>query len=179
MRLNLGCGQHKPEGYVNVDRQPAASPDQLWDLEVGWPVADGVVEEISARHILEHLHSTNHFMKEAYRVMVPGAPMTIVVPHPRSDAFYGDPTHVRPITYDTLCLYSKENCREFREARCANTPLADYLDIDFRVISYDVRLQPRWADMKRTKRITDEGLEQALSMYNNVADELTFILERV
>ena len=38
IRLNLGCGQNKLDGYVNVDKYPTFSPDVLWDLETfPWP----------------------------------------------------------------------------------------------------------------------------------------------
>ena len=38
IRLNLGCGQFKKDGYVNLDKYDSFAPDIVWDLEcVPWP----------------------------------------------------------------------------------------------------------------------------------------------
>jgi|GEM_PF-1906114 len=38
LKLNIGCGFNKIDGYVNVDAFPDCSPDVLWDLETTpWP----------------------------------------------------------------------------------------------------------------------------------------------
>lgn len=53
MKLNLGCGSKKLEGYINIDlyRDDA---DMNIDLRHGLPYPDGSVEEIFASHIIEH-----------------------------------------------------------------------------------------------------------------------------
>ena len=33
MKLNLGCGQNKFDGFVNVDKAPECDPDRAVDLE--------------------------------------------------------------------------------------------------------------------------------------------------
>ena len=54
LKLNLGCGQHHREGYINVDKY--GSPDILHDLETfPWPWRDNSVKEILLYHVLEHL----------------------------------------------------------------------------------------------------------------------------
>ena len=41
MRLNLGCGYNKREGFVNVDSSPYCAPNFIHDLEeFPWPWAD-------------------------------------------------------------------------------------------------------------------------------------------
>src|SRR5690242_6188134 len=112
MKLNLGCGQNKVPGYLNVDKYAACEPDRVVDLEAfPWPFADGSAEEILLTHVLEHLgRDTDTFlgiMKELYRVLSPGGKVEIRVPHPRSEGFLGDPTHVRPISPTILTLFSK------------------------------------------------------------------------
>ena len=56
MRLNLGCGNRKLEGWVNVDREAACKPDRVADLEkLPWPWPDDSAEEVMLSHVLEHL----------------------------------------------------------------------------------------------------------------------------
>ena len=56
MKVNIGCGFNKLDGYLNVDHFPECTPDILWDLEnTPWPFDDGTVDELVAHHVLEHL----------------------------------------------------------------------------------------------------------------------------
>ena len=56
LKLNLGCGQRKMDGYVNVDASPVCAPDQVVDLEkTPWPWPDDAVDTVKLIHVLEHL----------------------------------------------------------------------------------------------------------------------------
>jgi hypothetical protein len=73
MRLNLGCGFNKREGFVNVDIGGHCAPDRVHDLEqVPWPWDDSSVGEIFMSHVLDHLGATTaqYFavLREMYRV---------------------------------------------------------------------------------------------------------------
>lgn len=92
----------------------------MWDLEsFPWPFDDNSADEIVMRHSLEHMGASADvffsIMKELYRISAPGAKILIAVPHPRSDGFAGDPTHVRPINPAILSLFSKKNNREWKD----------------------------------------------------------------
>lgn len=137
LKLNLGCGQNKMPGYVNVDK--CGQPDVLFDLETfPWPWETNSVDEINMRHILEHLGATveTYFrvIKEIYRVSKPGAKIDVSVPHPQHPNFFSDPTHVRPITPHGLALFSKTFNRLCAEKGLADSPLGLYLDVDFDVV---------------------------------------------
>jgi hypothetical protein len=183
-RLNLGCGQNKQPGYINVDKYDAFAPDVVWDLErCPWPFDSDSVEEVVMHHSLEHMGaSTDGFlaiMKELYRICAPGAVIAIDVPHPRGDAFAGDPTHVRPITPHVLSLFSKRNNREWRRLGWPNTPLATYIDVDFEITSIDYVLTPAWVERRRAGNMTQSDLEFAMSSYFNVVDEIKIKLSVV
>ena len=92
MKLNMGCGHNKREGYVNVDMSPVCNPDVVWDLEtLPWPWQDNSVDGVLFNHSLEHLGQIARvflgMMKELYRVCRDGAEIEINVPHPRHDNF--------------------------------------------------------------------------------------------
>jgi len=180
-KLNLGCGQNKLEGYVNVDKYDSFSPDVVWDLEVfPWPFESNSIDEIILRHVLEHLGATVDcflgIMKELYRVAAPGAQIRIFVPHPRSDGFAGDPTHVRPINPAILSLFSLKNNRKWRELGWPNTPLATYIGVDFEITDVNYELTQHWATRFRAGDISTDDINFAINTYFNVVDEIRMTL---
>jgi len=180
-KLNLGCGQNKLDGYVNVDKYDSFKPDVVWDLETfPWPFESSSADEIVMRHSLEHMGAATEtflsIMKELYRVGAPGAKILIAVPHPRSDGFAGDPTHVRPINPAILSLFSKKKNREWKELGWPNTPLATYLDIDFDMSDVNFALTPHWAAQMQAGKITRDALDFAINSYFNVVDEIKITL---
>jgi hypothetical protein len=184
MKLNLGCGQHKLPGYVNVDKYAACAPDRVVDLEVTpWPFADGAADEIVMNHVLEHLgQQTQTFlaiMQELYRVMKPGARLHLGVPHPRSESFLGDPTHVRPISPAVLSLFSRRGNQECKEKGWANTPLAFYLGVDFEIEQTVHVLTPRWKRKVDSGAVTMEELKEAIETHHNVVDEYRMVVRKV
>jgi SAM-dependent methyltransferase len=56
LRLNLGSGDHRAEGWLNIDqwKGPGCSPD-LRAEAVRLPFADGAIEAVYCGHLLEHL----------------------------------------------------------------------------------------------------------------------------
>lgn len=184
MKLNLGCGHNKIADHVNVDRETIFNPDVLCDLELrSWPFADNSAETVTMHHVLEHLGQAPtvfcDIMREIYRVLAPGGELSLRVPHHRSDTYFGDPTHVRPITPQLLSLFSKRNCEDFVAKHWPNTPLALYLGIDLELTHTNFVLTPYWAHKWSNKMITKDELDYAMSTYNNVVDEVAMTLVKV
>ena len=193
LKLNLGCGvNHKDrkDGWVNCDK--FAPADLIVDLEYGspnrssiasttrgWPWDEHSVDEVLFNHSLEHMGETTngffHIIKELYRVCRDGAKVTVIVPHPRSDGFAGDPTHVRPLSGTVLGLLSKKNNAEWKEKGWPNTPLAEQLNVDFEITKNEFKLMPYW-DQQAKEGMTREDIEGAINTYWNVVDELTIEL---
>ena len=112
-------------------------PDVVVDLakEV-WPWPDNSVDEVIASHVLEHIgEGFFHFMQELYRVCAPGASVRIAVPHPRSDLYLNDPTHVRPITPTMMLMFSKAQWEMLEKRGRRLTPFWKYLGVDFELLT--------------------------------------------
>jgi methyltransferase family protein len=184
MRLNLGCGSSKMQGWVNVDKIAASNPDQVVDLEaLPWPWPDDSADEILLSHVLEHLgRRTDVYLgiiKELYRICRNGATVTIIVPHPRHDFFLDDPTHVRTITPDGLAMFSQKQNREWMAKGAANTPLGIYHGVDFAFASVKDMLDEYWHSRVQRREIKPDELNFAARHYNNVVAQTTIVLKAV
>ena len=75
MKLNLGCGQLKFDGFENLDYP------QL-DLRKPLPYSDDSVEEIRMIHVLEHLRKdeAERCLVECRRVLIPEGKLIVEVP---------------------------------------------------------------------------------------------------
>jgi predicted SAM-dependent methyltransferase len=184
MRLNLGCGNSKIDGYLNVDSQEACAPDQVVDLETfPWPFEDNSVDEIVMSHVLEHLGETKEIylsiIQELYRICKADAEFNIKVPHPRHDDYITDPTHVRPILPQQFHLFSKRLNAEWRDEGYANTPLADYLDVDFEV--EDVQWVPadEWIERLQSGKVSSDELATRAQHEYNILKEIQIKLRVV
>lgn len=103
IKLNLGCGPHIADGYVNVDIVPLPGVDLVADLDQPWPWPDGSVAEILASHLFEHVDKPLLFMAEAWRVLADDGILDIRVPYYRHIFAFTDPTHKRfctELTFD-------------------------------------------------------------------------------
>ena len=139
MKLNLGSGLKRYDGFLNIDDDPLVNPDYLINLEQArFPFPDNSVEEIKAYHVLEHIGDGYiPLIQELYRICKHGALIDIVVPHHNHEVFYGDPTHRRPITVNGMYLFSKKYCDNSRQNHHSTSGLAYKYNVDFEVISFD------------------------------------------
>ena len=93
LKLNLGSGTRKLEGYVNVDIDKATKPDIVCDLDkYPYPFKTSSADEIFTEHCLEHLADPLRSLKEIRRVLKPRARLVVRVPHYSYGGVY-DVTH--------------------------------------------------------------------------------------
>ncbi|MDB4958614.1 MAG: SAM-dependent methyltransferase [Myxococcales bacterium] len=108
IRLNVGCGRSPLEGWVNLDSARLPGVDLVVDLELAkLPFDDNSVSEISASHVLEHIHNSLGLMQELHRVARPDAVAIIRVPYGSSDDADEDPTHVRRYFWSSWGYFSQ------------------------------------------------------------------------
>lgn len=79
LKLNLGSGRSRLEGWVNVDVPPA---DLEMHLNWGLPFAEGVAEHVYLSHVLEHFYRLEalELLRDVHRVLAPGGTARLVVP---------------------------------------------------------------------------------------------------
>lgn len=121
LKLNLGAGKSRIEGYLSVDSIPFEGLDVVTDLRKQWPWEDNTVSNIQMSHVLEHFTGDErvHIVNEMYRVLSPGGQAYIIVPHWASQRAYGDFTHQWPPVSEFFFNYL------WKEWRAANAPHTD------------------------------------------------------
>jgi hypothetical protein len=124
---------------------------------------------------LEHIgQATDIFlsiMRELYRVSEAGATVRIHVPHPRHDDFINDPTHVRPITPETLAMFDLDTNKQWQESDAANTRLAMYTETDFKMTDARAIPDPRFLGEDGKPTVTIEELLETAKIELNVIKE--------
>lgn len=99
-KLNLGCGEDKKEGYVNVDFSPIVKPDVAHNLnQFPYPFEPNSFELIEAFHVLEHLDKPFDVMKELHRVLKPGGTLHVKVPHFSRGFTHAEHSHGFDVTF--------------------------------------------------------------------------------
>lgn len=91
MKLNLGCGFEKLDGYVGMDIVPEVHPDIVFNMSyTPWPFKDNAFDEIRCMHVFEHIPPPDwrevdpiiRIFEEAWRVLEPGGIFHFIVGHP-------------------------------------------------------------------------------------------------
>lgn len=124
IKIDVGCGKNKREGFLGMDVIPFEGVDIVIDAgKDRWPFDDESVDELHASHFVEHLEPEEriHFVNELYRVLknpeynnagliVKGL-ATIIVPHWASQRAYGDLTHKWPPVSEFWFYYLDKDWR--------------------------------------------------------------------
>lgn len=73
MKVNLGCGDERLTGFLNVDLLAGPGVDIVADLNRSpWDFADDSIESICSYHVFEHVADKAVTLNECYRILVPG-----------------------------------------------------------------------------------------------------------
>lgn len=116
LRLDLGCGNSRPAGYLGIDKQNGEQVDRLHDLEQGIPFPDGSCREVRAYHVLEHLTDKEAVMAEIHRVLMPGGTLSFEVPSTKGDGAFAHPDHKSFWNKSSIAFWTQDNLREDRPA---------------------------------------------------------------
>jgi SAM-dependent methyltransferase len=165
LRLDLGCGDRKRDGFVGVDVWAGPDVDVVCDLErYPWPWEDDSVDEIFCSHYAEHVREFSPFMDEVYRVLKVGATATIVGPYYTSMRSFQDPTHHSALS-EARFLYYNRRWRE--QNRLSHYPIRADFDAAFGHV-----WTPDWEGRSQ------EARDFALRHYWNVVADLQVVLTK-
>lgn len=95
VRVDLGCGPVKRNGFIGVDRFLLPGVDIAADLNKKLPFEDDFVDLVYASHSLEHVKDIMFTMNEIYRICKHGAQICIVVPYSEQKLNYANPYHLQ------------------------------------------------------------------------------------
>lgn len=127
MKLNLGCGLLKKDGFSNIDKNRLCNPDIVCNLGTErLPIDDNSVEYVYGSQFLEHLydHEIVFLFKELYRVCKNGCEMYFISPYMFSPVM-GMIEHRKFLSEETF--------------RCMGNWLTVKCDVKFGVIWYRFR----------------------------------------
>ncbi|HNV01502.1 MAG TPA: methyltransferase domain-containing protein [archaeon] len=102
MKLHVGCGFDKLEGYINCDFSKEVKPDKNFDITKKWPFKNNQVTEIIMNHTLEHTQKPIDVMKEMYRICKNEAIIKIRVPYFSSESAFSMMDHYSFYSYTTF-----------------------------------------------------------------------------
>lgn len=115
-KINLGCGDKKLEGYLNVDISDRCHPDVVHDIRDVFPHDWKNIDRIEMDNIAEHIEATEFIrvVNNCWTILRKGGELWIRVPELREDNLmpcFSDPTHVNYFTDQTFGYYVESNPR--------------------------------------------------------------------
>lgn len=143
--LNLGCGERKLTGYVNIDAY--GTPDVLQDLNEGLPTfGDSSVDGIVAYHVFEHVADWWRLFTDCERVLKVGGTLDIHVPHASSDSAltYRDHLHVFARNSFDSCIDGPRHTTNawFHNETRVKLRMVRYNEVPFKQFNWMVRWAP-------------------------------------
>lgn len=82
VRVDLGCGNAKRDGYIGLDYVAGEQVDQVLDLTRDrYPFDDRSVDAVFSAHFLEHIEEPNHVFSEIGRICKDGARIEFWTPY--------------------------------------------------------------------------------------------------
>jgi len=139
LKLILGSGTKRAEGWISLDKLPSVNPDIVHDLSVyPWPIESDSVDEFNASHVLEHVVEQGKeeqffaFFNELWRICKHGATGLIIIPDATKSGAFSDPGHKSFYSKDIFNFISKKS---MASNKASGTSCTEYpLESDFNLV---------------------------------------------
>ncbi len=81
-KVQLGCGEHRFDGWVNIDINRAVNPDVRLDLRAGFPAPTESAAFVFSEHVFEHLtlDDGRRIFVDCHAALEQGGVMRIAMP---------------------------------------------------------------------------------------------------
>lgn len=112
IKIDLGCGKVKEEGFIGIDKIRHENVDIVFDLESSsWPLPDGCATLVMARNIVEYIEPRKfiQFMNEIWRILKIDGQLLILTPYSGNTAWHSDPLIVNGCTARTWDFFNPES----------------------------------------------------------------------
>ncbi|MFD0588326.1 hypothetical protein ACFQZE_09960 [Paenibacillus sp. GCM10027627] len=81
MKIDLGCGPNKHDGYFGIDKRRIADVDLVWDINESIPLPSDSVEFVMASRSLPYVNDLFKVMADLYRLCSHKAVVCILAPY--------------------------------------------------------------------------------------------------
>lgn len=89
VRIDLGCGNAKRDGFIGLDYMEGPQVDHVVNLTSDrYPFEDNSVDEVFSSHFLEHIEEPNHVFSEIGRICRDGAHIEFWTPYAFSNGAF-------------------------------------------------------------------------------------------
>ncbi len=92
--LDVGCSKNKMPNAIGIDIDPQSQADIIHDLNIyPYPIQESSMDQVYAKHIIEHVEDPRKFLAEINRVLKPGGKAFVETPHFSCRVAYSEPQH--------------------------------------------------------------------------------------
>jgi predicted SAM-dependent methyltransferase len=132
LKLHVGCGTKRKEGYVNCDISKDVNPDVVVDIcNLSKKFKKYSVDEIFTEHTIEHVGNFEKAMSEIHEVLKTGDKAYIVVPyatipsafHPHHKWYFTKESFMSPVANRLTWLYENSGLAWIFPAKELHTEL--------------------------------------------------------
>jgi hypothetical protein len=108
MKLNIGSGEKKLPGFINIDKYLSQRVDLKGDLDKKINLPNACAEKIMLDNVIEHVDSIPNTMKEIRRLLKKSGVVHIYTPHFTSHSSWRDPTHKYHLSYFSFDMFTND-----------------------------------------------------------------------
>jgi predicted SAM-dependent methyltransferase len=113
MKIYLGAGKDRKEGFLHLDRFPFPGIDVIWECPQRLPFQDSSVDLIFSEDFLEHIRPEDKIplMNDIWRILKPGGLMKHIIPLAGTRNDFGSPSHLSHWTPQQFEHFDVDNYR--------------------------------------------------------------------
>ncbi|RAW10897.1 hypothetical protein DC345_26495 [Paenibacillus taichungensis] len=179
VRVDLGCGHTKAEGYLGIDRYFFPGVDIVADLNKGIPLEDNSVDIMLCSHSLEHFDNIHLIMEEIYRVCKHKSLIYVLAPYHMETVNLSNFYHKQVFNESSFRFFTSDSAtsidkRDYYNPHAFNWGLGlsdnSQLSINIHTVSMEFFYFPDYIDL------SEEEKRNARRSLQNVCDQICYIL---